>query len=107
MMSGSTLDMRPKSRKTRRPSSSSMMLPSCGSACTKPVRTSEAVHASTAMRVMRRPCSAGSAERCAPCTHSVTRTLVVEYCGTGLGVVTKPRKSSDASKASAFSASRL
>lgn len=80
-------------------------LPSCGSACTYPVRTSEAVHASTAIRVMRRPSSADSRERCSPRTHSVTSTRRLEYSGSTTGVPTKPRKSSDASNRSPFRAS--
>ena len=49
MICGCTRDMSPKSRKTSRPSSASIRLPSCGSACTMPVSTRLAVTASTAM----------------------------------------------------------
>mmetsp|Transcript_59198 Transcript_59198/g.173749 ORF Transcript_59198/g.173749 Transcript_59198/m.173749 type:complete len:204 (+) Transcript_59198:625-1236(+) len=110
MMRGSTSPMRPKSRKASRPSSVTSMLPSCGSACTKPVKISEDTQASTAMSTMRTR-STGSVicARDLPLIHSIVSTRVVplgpEYSGTQCGAVTNGRKRCFFRKSSAFAAS--
>ena len=86
MIDSSTLLISPKSRKTNRPSSASMMLPSWGSACTRPVRTRPAVTASHDMYVIRMASSGVRSERCLPYTHSIAIALRVvssgRFCGT-------------------------
>ena len=65
---GLTRLISPKSRKTSRPSSASIRLPSWGSACTMPVTTRDDVTASTAMYVIRKPSAVSRCSRWRPYT---------------------------------------
>mmetsp|Transcript_15571 Transcript_15571/g.21510 ORF Transcript_15571/g.21510 Transcript_15571/m.21510 type:complete len:226 (+) Transcript_15571:738-1415(+) len=106
----STWHMRPKSRKTRSPLSVNRRLPSCGSACTHPVRISWATAASTALPTISTCCSLVRSLIFLPSIHSMVSTRAVPlgpmYSYMALGVLTNPRKACRRSNSAAFSASK-
>mmetsp|Transcript_82353 Transcript_82353/g.101027 ORF Transcript_82353/g.101027 Transcript_82353/m.101027 type:complete len:228 (-) Transcript_82353:72-755(-) len=107
MMWGSTVPMRPKSRKANRPSFVKIRLPAWGSAWTNPVKTKEDTQASTAMStifIFSSSLSISCSLR--PSIHSKVNTRAVPfgpvYSGNHLGAVTKGRKRCFFKKSSAL-----